>query len=99
MFGGCGRQQTLRVSDVSKAQTILLKADPRQSHIYHISLRFRGQIDGRASISGKNVVTQSLQGKFDAATGGDWYTKTCELEYSPTNVHSGHMIIEFEFHD
>ena len=98
---GCSHKQTVQVGDVSKPETIVLKASRGQSttHIYGISLRFHGQIDGDATITGKNVTTQKLSGTFDLKTGGDWYSDSCQLQYSPTNVHSGQVIIEYEFYD
>jgi hypothetical protein len=101
MLVGCSRIQRVQVADVTKPETIILKALPSQSatHIHGISLRFRGQVDADAEISGKNVLTQRLKGSFDLKTGGDWYSDTCQLQYSPTNVHSGRVIIEYEFYD
>src|SRR5258705_399510 len=91
MFTGCSRKHTVQVADVSKPEMIVLKASRDQSaiHISGISLRFHGQIDGDATISGTNVLTQKMAGTFDLKTGGDWYSDTCQLQYSPTNVHSG----------
>jgi hypothetical protein len=101
MLSGCSHKHTVQIADVSKPETIILKASRGQSatHIYGISLRFHGQINGGATITGKNVLTQKLTGTFDLKTGGDWYSDTCQLQYSPTNVHSGKVVIEYEFHD
>ena len=98
---GCSQKHTVQVSDVSRPETITLKASRGQNatHISGIWLRFRGQIDGDATISGTNVLTQKLTGTFDLKTGGDWYSDSCQLQYSPTNVHSGQVIIEYEFYD
>ncbi|MFZ1829742.1 MAG: hypothetical protein WAW42_13510 [Candidatus Competibacteraceae bacterium] len=101
MLTGCSHKQTVQVGDVSKPETIILKASRGQSamHITGISLRFHGQIDGEATITGTNVLTQKLTGIFDLKTGGDWYSDSCQLQYSSTNVHSGQVIIEYEFYD
>ena len=98
---GCGHKHTVQVADVTKPETIILKASrgQRATHIYGISLRFHGQIDGDAMITGTNVLTQKLTGAFVLKTGGDWYSDSCQLQYSPTNVHSGQVIIEYEFYD
>ena len=101
MLTGCSHKQTVQVGNVSKPETIVLKASRGQSatHITGISLRFHGQIDGEATITGTNVLTQKLTGTFNLKTGGDWYSDSCKLQYSPTNVHSGQVVIEYEFHD
>jgi uncharacterized lipoprotein YmbA len=101
MLTGCSHKHTVQVGDVSKPEMIILKPSQGQSaeHITGISLRFHGQIDGEAMISGTNVLTQKLTGVFDLKTGGDWYSGSCQLQYSPTNVHSGQVVIEYEFYD
>ena len=101
MLSGCSHKQTVQIGDISKPETITLKAGRGQSatKITGISLRFHGQLDGEATITGKNVITQKLTGAFDLKTGGDWYSDTCQLQYSPTNVHSGQVVIEYEFYD
>jgi len=99
LLSGCSHRRTARLSDVTKPESITLKASASQkpAKIFRIELHFRGQIDGDATIGGKNVLTQHLAGTFDLKTGGDWYSDTCQLEYSPTNVHSGNVDIEYEF--
>ncbi len=101
LLTGCSHKQTVQVSDVSKPESLILKPGRGQSatHITGISLRFHGQIEGEATITGTNVLTQKLTGAFDLKTGGDWYTDSCQLHYTPTNVRSGRVIIEYEFHD
>jgi len=101
LFSGCSDQRTARISDVTKPETITLKAShaQRTTKIFGIDLRVHGHIDGNATLGGKNVATQHLAGTFDVKTGGDWYSDTCQLEYSPTNVHAGNVEIEYHFRD
>lgn len=101
LLTGCSHKQAVQVSDVSKPETLILKPSQgqRATHIYGISLRFYGHIDGEATITGTNVLTQKLTGAFDLKTGGDWYSDSCQLQYTPTNVRSGKVIIEYELYD
>lgn len=102
MLSGCSHKHTVQVADASKPETIILKADRGQNaaHISGISLRFHGQIDGDGTISSANIFTQKLTGTFDFEFRGDCYSDTYPpLQYSPLNVHSGKVLIDYEFHD
>ena len=96
---GCSHKHTVQITDVSKPETIILKPSRVQITSGGIGLHFYGQIDGDATISGTNISPQELRGTFDLKTAKEWYSDRCLLQYSPTNVHSGHVIIEYEFYD
>ena len=97
LVSGCGKRQTVEVADVTKASVVTLTAPPDRPLVHGISLRFRGHLDGVATVSGTNVQTQRLTGDFDVSTGGDWYSTNCVLHYSPESVRSGTVIIDYEF--
>lgn len=97
MVSGCGKRQTAQVADVTKASVVTLTAPADRPLVHGITLRFRGHLDGVATVSGTNVQTQKLTGDFDVRTDGDWYSTNCVLQYSPESVRTGTVSIEYEF--
>ena len=94
-------KHTVQIADVTKPETIILRASPNQrdSYFFRISFRLRGHLDGEATIAAKSELGQKLTGTFDVKILADCYSDSYELQYSPTDAHSGEVIIEYEFLD
>jgi hypothetical protein len=93
--------RSVKVVDVQKEEVVILKNSHSTNHVYGISIRGTGNIDGEASISlilnGEPYKTEMLKGKVRFDWGGDWYSDTAEIRYKPNNVNSGELLIEYKF--
>ena len=80
---------------------ITLKNSNNQKHVYGIDIRGLGNIDGDATITlilnGKPYKTEKLRGGVSFKWGGDWYSDTAEIQYTPGYVNSGELVIEYKF--
>jgi len=93
--------QSTRIADVQKEEVLVLKHKYKSHHVYGISIRGTGSVDGEANISlilnGEPYKTEKLKGKVHFEWGGDWYSDTAEIRYKPVNVKSGELAIEYKF--
>lgn len=97
------RRPRMKIDDVTRPQTIVLRATRAEERrgIHSLTIQSSGKIDGSAGIhvgSVSNMLWHPLNGGFDFETRGDWYTPTCTLVYNPTNVHFGKVLIRYRFH-
>ncbi len=94
----CRKRQLTTVLDVTKPDTLNLTTAPKQGiSVYSLSLRIHGELDGVADISGTILSTQRIAGHFDIRRGGDYYMTNCVIQYSPGQVRSGTVSVEYEF--
>ena len=99
IFPACNKsssQGVVKITDVTKAQSISVSAS--RSSVSGLTIRCRGEIDGKATLSASNWVAEMLSGKVDRQVYHDWFTNSCTLAYTPSNVTKGHLEIEYEFH-
>jgi hypothetical protein len=93
--------QSASIADVRKEELVVLRHTKNTGHVYSISIRGIGNIDGEANISlvlnGEPYKTEKLKGKVNFDWGGDWYSDTAEIRYLPINVNSGEIVIEYKF--
>lgn len=93
--------RSVKVVDVRREEVVILKNTYRTDHVHGINIRGSGNIDGEASISlilnGELYRTEILKGKVRFNWGGDWYSDKAEIRYTPKNVNSGELIIEYKF--
>jgi len=89
------------ISDVRREQLVVLKSgDPKPVH--SINIQGKGHIEGEATISlmlnGKPYKTEKLNGATSFKWAGDWYSDTAEIQYRPTHVSSGELVLEYRFY-
>jgi hypothetical protein len=95
---GCGRKQSTRVADVTQPATLSLSPARSQGDSVHgLALRIHGRIDGAAMISASVLPTQHVAGAFEIQYSGDYYETHCAIQYSPENVRSGNVTVDYEF--
>ena len=104
LLTGCGLgHRTQPVTDVTKAETITLKKNTGQGHIYYLTITGSGEIQGTAEISlienGKPYRTEKLSGPVKFEWKGDWYSDTAEIRYEPKSVTGGNLRLEYRFKD
>ena len=93
---GCDKKAAFEIADVTKPSTNYINAPSNLHAIFNLELRVRGTIDGSAVISGPAVF--EVSGKFDQRSGpGDWYQTNFTLKYTPVNVRTGFVRVEYEF--
>ena len=94
------KDQTTQLHDLSRPSTITLKALPRQGTINGIWLHIRGHLEGAATVSGGMYLAERIiRGDVDIDTTADCYEPHFEFRYVPTDVTSGHLTIDYKFHD
>jgi hypothetical protein len=93
--------QSARIADVRKAETIILENTGRSGNVHAIGIRGSGEIRGEATVTlmlnGKPYKTETLSGPVRFKWGGDWYSNTAEIRYEPGEVSSGELVIEYRF--
>ncbi len=91
-----------RPSDIRKEETIVLTDTQRGDPVYAMDIHIQGHIRGEAAISlmlnGKPYRTEKLSGLVSVNWGGDWYSDTADIQYRPTTVSSGELLIQYKFH-
>ncbi len=103
-LAGCGiNTQTYKLSDVTKARTILLGKKKGQGNIYGISIIGEGNIEGKAGISlilhDGLYKTENLSGRVNFKWECDWYSDTVEIRYNPISVTNGKLRLKYKFKD
>ena len=101
VFGVLARnRQTTQLPDLTKPSTITLRALPRQGTVTSIWLHIHGHIEGSATVSGGTYFApRTVRGDIDIDTTTDCYDLYFEFRYAPTDVTSGHLTIDYKFHD
>jgi hypothetical protein len=93
--------RSVRIKDVRKPETVTLNKAFSQGHIYSLSIRGTGKLDGTANISllieGKVYRTQKLNNSINFTWNNDWYSDKAVIRYSPINVKYGDFIINYRF--
>lgn len=99
LLAACSDRQS--IEDARMPATLILSAPKASTHAYAIRVRVRGEIDGSATIAlmlhGGPYKTRPLSGKVDFIWDGDWYEDTAEVRYTPNDVRSGRLSLEYEF--
>lgn len=92
---------SVKIADVRKEETIVLKNTHKPGYVYSINILGSGNLDGEATVSlilnGEAYKTEKLKGAVNFEWGGDWYSDTAEIRYQPGNVNSGELVIEYRF--
>lgn len=99
---GCMRRE-VRVSDVAKSETIVLKKEPSQGSIVGVSIIGRGRIEGKAEVqlilNGGVYKKEILGGDVSFEWEGDWYGDQAEVRYIAGTASSGSITLKYEFRD
>lgn len=99
ILAGCGKSSSkgaIKIMDVTKAQSISISVS--RPSVSGLTIHCRGEIDGKATLSASNWASEPLSGKVDWQVYHDWFTNACTLKYNPSNVTTGHLEIDYEFH-
>ena len=91
------KTQTIKFTEVKKKTTITLTAPPKAKLIHGISLRIYGNLKGSATVSIGDRPPEKIADSFDLKYDGDWYSPTCEVHYTPIEVETGSLSIQYEF--
>jgi hypothetical protein len=90
------------VCDVRQAEILVLGEETGNPSTYAISIRGSGQIDGEATVSlllnGRPNKVEKLRRMVDFQWGGDWYSETAKVQYEPSGVRSGKVVLHYNFH-
>ena len=88
------------VHNTSKPQTIILK-NREGINVTSISIKGYGHIDGNAQIilmlNGKPYKSENISGNIKFKWSSDWYSNDATIIYTPQNVTTGNLIIEYNF--
>ncbi|MBE9114350.1 hypothetical protein IQ249_00415 [Lusitaniella coriacea LEGE 07157] len=94
-------ENSASVSDVTKEEVIVLETTKKSEDISSINIKGRGQIDGEATIvlmlNGEPYKTETLKDEVQFSWDGDWYSNTAEIRYTPVQVNSGDLTLEYSF--
>ncbi len=93
------KTQTIKVTQVKKESTITLNAPPKAKQIHGISLRIFGNLKGSATVSIGDRPAEKIEDSFDLKYDGDWYSLTCDVHYTPIEVETGSLSIQYEFRE
>jgi len=104
VLAGCGTvSRTQEVSDVTKAETIILKKKPGQGHVHYLTITGAGALQGTAEINlienVKPYRTERLSGSVNFQWNGVWYADSAEIRYSPSSVTGGNVRLGYQFKD
>lgn len=95
--------QYYEIEDVTKPEIVILNKEMNQKNIHAITISGKGQISGVAKIclilNGAPYKSEDISGKVSFNWGGDWYSDTAEISYSPISISDGQLTIKFKFHD
>jgi hypothetical protein len=92
---GCERSGTLRVADVTKAQTFSVRA--RSSSPTGIKIQTRGHIDGTSYVYIHEYAKGTLSGDADWGIYHDWFEQDCKIFFDPGTATSGSLEITYSF--
>ena len=93
----CGwLDKKIEITNVSRKQTLLLVS--QQEHPVNYQLTIQSDIDGEVSIlQGMNEILHVPKGNNTTTVISDQYSDTLQLEYVPTNVTKGKVVIYYNF--
>lgn len=95
--------QTYKVSDVTEPETIIVHKKKTQGNVHGITILGKGNLEGEATISlilnGAPYKKEYLSGNVDFKWGGDWYSDSAEIRYTPIEVTSGSLKLKCQFAD
>ncbi|KYC44080.1 hypothetical protein WA1_02760 [Scytonema hofmannii PCC 7110] len=95
--------QTVRIKDVRKLENINISKASSQGNIHSISIRGTGKLDGTANIGlivdGKLYKSEKAHNSINFKWDNDWYSNTAVIRYSPIDVKSGELTIDYRFHN
>ena len=93
---------SVAVRDVLHHETLVLGEKTGSRHTHGITIRGSGEVDGEATVAllldGQPYKVAPLNGRVAFEWGGDWYSETAEIRYTPTNVRSGKVVLHYRFH-
>ena len=93
--------QTASIPDATTAQDLLLRAKSSQTAIYALDVTGSGSIDGEAEIclmlNGQPYKPVKLNGRVHFSWGGDWYSPTATVRYTPQGVKKGALVLRYQF--
>jgi hypothetical protein len=101
LVGCISSTREVRVKDVTKSETIILKKRFTQDSISGLRVVGSGSIDGKAevhlmlngAVSKKEEVSGSVSFEWD----GDWYADQAEVRYVPGTATSGTVTLKYQF--
>lgn len=97
----CSRKQTARISDVTRAETSVLKKKATQGTVHGLSIVGAGAIVGTAEVQwildAKVYRKETISGPVRFEFAGDWYYDAVEIRYIPRDVSSGEITLTSEF--
>jgi hypothetical protein len=65
---------------------------------HYLTVRIFGTIDGAATITDPWGLTNQIgPGQFDLQLANEYYDLTANIKYSPTNVRSGTLTVQYDF--
>lgn len=101
LMGCSDNTQTYNVADVTRPGIITLKKTDSQGDVHSMTVVGKGHLDGVAEIvlilNEKPYKTESISGDIDFTWGGDWYSKSAQVEYTPSLVKSGYLSLQYKF--
>ena len=97
----CSMKQNLQISDVTRAETVVLKKKATQGPIHGLSIVGVGSITGSAEVQlilhSSIYRKETISGSFRFELGGDWYSDVAEVRYIPSGVSSGSVTLTYDF--
>lgn len=95
------RPPRVEVTDVTRAETIVLSQDSTNGHVYALSIHGFGTMHGEATVTlllgGQPYRVEDISGDVDFHWGGDWYSDRAEIRYQPKKVQGGKLILSYRF--
>jgi hypothetical protein len=92
---GCERSGTLKVGDVTKPESFVVKA--RSSSPTGITINVKGHIDGTAYVYIHNHAKEELSGTVDWGVYHDWFEQDCTIYFEPGTASSGSLEVSYSF--
>lgn len=93
----CTRRHSVQLADVSRTNSLRLQSRHGE-FVSGISLRLAGQLDGVASVWLNGGATQLVTGVVDWKTNQFLEDSNCVLHYTPRDVRSGTLTVDYFFH-
>jgi len=92
-------ETTLEESLGSESKLLRIDIDEEAEFPHSIDLIYNGQIDGMATISygwsdTAMYRTDTINGEFNLTLGGDWYSETCYILYTPITSKKGDLKVD-----
>jgi len=104
LFMGCkNNKQSFTFSSVSQKSIIRLHKKKGQGNIHALTISGQGQINGSAVLTlilnKKPYRTVKLSGNAKFTWTSDWYADSLKLQYTPTKVQGGKLVLNYVFKD